>query len=181
MKQMNHLAILIFILIGSYFITGSVYAESVQKTINFQGYLTTSDGVAVMDDTYTMTFSLWDGPNDSTATKLWEETVPLSVTRGIYSVNLGETNPFPYSLNFGEQYYIGVQVENDEIMKINGLLIPVVNTWHVFRTDSVGGRNVRSINQSSTLDNTDDIVFTTGDITVNLPSAADVPEKMVYN
>jgi hypothetical protein len=177
MKQLNRLTMLIFILTGSYIFTGSVCAEPIQKIINFQGFLTTSDGVAVVDDTYTMTFSLWDGPNDSTAAKLWDENVQLTVTRGLYSVNLGESNPIPYTLNFGDQHYIGVQLGAGDMLKINGSLIPTVNAWHAFRADTVSGRNVRSINQSSTLEETDDIVLTSGTITVTLPPAANVPEK----
>jgi len=175
MKQMNRLAIFIVLIMSSVITTESVYAEPIEKTIPFQGFLTTSDVVPVMDDTYTLSFSLWDGPNDLTATKLWEESVALSVTKGIYRVNLGETNPFPYTLNFGDQYYIGVQVENNEI--INGSLIPTANTWHAFRADTVGGRNLKSISQSSTLEKSDDIVCASGDITVTLPPAADVPQK----
>ncbi|ETR68585.1 MAG: NHL repeat containing protein [Candidatus Magnetoglobus multicellularis str. Araruama] len=174
MKAMKYLFPFICI---SLFISGTAYADSIQKKIHFQGFLTDSNNVAVLDDTYQMTFSLWDGPNDNTATKLWEETDQISVSRGIYSVNLGETTPFPYTLNFAQQYYLGVKVGSENIMKIDGALIPIVSTWHAFRADTVGGRNIKSVSQHYSIEKTDDIVLVTGDITITLPSAVNVPEK----
>lgn len=178
MKKMNCLMTLLIVLINS-FITGNVHGDAIQKTIHFQGFLTDSNNVAVMNGTYPMSFSLWDGPSDAdiNTKKLWEESVSISVSRGIYSVNLGETNPFPYTLNFAEQYYLGVQVGTDDIMKINGSLIPIVSTWHAFRADSAGGRTVKSVSQDYTLETTDDFILTTGSIAITLPSAANVPEK----
>jgi sugar lactone lactonase YvrE len=160
-------------------LTVNLYADVMQKTIHFQGFLTDSNDVAVMDNVYTMTFSLWDNSDNENpiAKKLWEETQQISVSRGIYSTNLGETSPFPYTLNFSQQYYLGVQVGNEGIMKINGSLIPIVSTWHAFRSDTAGGRNVKSINANYLLDKTDDIILTTGTIMINLRSAADIPEK----
>jgi len=71
------------------FLSGTLHA-AIQKTIHFQGFLTDSNDEAVMDNTYQMTFSLWDDSDDATATKIWEETRSIAVSRGIYSVNLGE-------------------------------------------------------------------------------------------
>jgi DNA-binding beta-propeller fold protein YncE len=160
-------------------LTVNLYADVMQKTIHFQGFLTDSNDVAVMDNVYTMTFSLWDNSDNENpiAKKLWEETQQISVSRGIYSTNLGETSPFPYTLNFSQQYYLGVQVGDESIMKINGSLIPIVSTWHAFRSDTAGGRNVKTINANYLLDKTDDIILTTGTIMINLRSAADIPEK----
>jgi len=124
------------------FLTGNVYAYTIQKTIHFQGFLTESNDIAVMDNVYTMTFSLWDNSDNenASAAKFWEETQQIAVSRGIYSTNLGEIEPFPYTLNFSQQYYLGVQVGNEGIMKINGSLIPIVSTWNAFRSDTAGGR-----------------------------------------
>ena len=93
------------------FLSGTLHA-AIQKTIHFQGFLTDSNDEAVMDNTYQMTFSLWNDSDDATATKIWEETRSIAVSRGIYSVNLGESNPFPYSLNFSDLVVQGIIMEN---------------------------------------------------------------------
>ncbi|KPA15977.1 NHL repeat containing protein, partial [Candidatus Magnetomorum sp. HK-1] len=175
MKSFHRLPLFIIVFI-SLFLTTSAQAD-IQKTINFQGFLTNSNDEAVDDKNYSMSFSLWDGSDDSTASKVWEETQQVSVSRGIYSVNLGETTPFPYTLNFAEQYYLGVQVGNDSIMKINGSLIPIVSTWHSFRSDTSGGRHIKSVSQNYTLAGTDDVLLVSGDVTITLPSAEDMPKK----
>jgi sugar lactone lactonase YvrE len=170
---------IMFCMLFSILLTVHVHADAIQKTIYFQGFLTDNNDVAVMDNVYTMTFSLWNNPNNDNpaAEKLWEESHQVSVSRGIYSVNLGETAPFPYTLNFAQQYYLGVKVGNESIMKLNGTLIPIISTWHAFRADSAGGRNVKSMSEDYTLNITDDIILTSGDIRITLPSATDVPEK----
>ncbi len=175
---MKRLSIVLGVLFGI-LLTNHAHADAIQKTINFQGFLTDSNNVAVIDNVYTMTFSLWDNSdNDNPAAKkLWEESRDISVSRGIYSTHLGETNPFPYTLNFSQQYYLGVQMGDEGIMTLNGSLIPIVSTWHAFRADTAGGRNVKSIGVNYTMDETDDIILVSGDITITLPSAVDVPEK----
>jgi len=62
-------------------------------------------------------------------------------------------------------------------MKINGSLIPLTCTWHSFRAETAGGRYVKSVNQNYELKDTDDMILVFGDITITLPSAADVTQK----
>ena len=48
-------------------LTVNLYADVMQQTIHFQGFLTDSNDVAVMDNVYTMTFSLWDNSDNENA------------------------------------------------------------------------------------------------------------------
>ncbi|KPA11792.1 conserved hypothetical protein, secreted, partial [Candidatus Magnetomorum sp. HK-1] len=155
----------------------SSYA-TIQSHLNFQGFLADSDGVAVTDSTYNMKVSLWDGPDDATANKLWDESHTVTVIRGIYSISLGENEPFPYTLTFATQYYLGVQVSDEPIMKQDGKLIPLTSTWTAFRAKTSGGRCVKSIANNYTFTDTDDIVLTSGNITVALPLALTVANRI---
>ena len=53
-----------------FFIASQLAHADVPKMIHFQGFLTDENGTAVEDGTYTITFSLWDGDNESQANNL---------------------------------------------------------------------------------------------------------------
>jgi len=80
--------------------TGVLAANAeIPEMVSFQGFLADSNGTAVEDGNYILTFSLWDGASDETDNKLWEETQVVPVQRGIYSVDLGSAESFPNTWN----------------------------------------------------------------------------------
>lgn len=88
----------------------SGYTEIPQK-INYQGYLTNAAGVPV-NGTVQMIFSIYDAPTNGI--QLWTETQNVSVSDGVYNVNLGDVNVI--SLDFDKPYYLGVKVGTDPEM-----------------------------------------------------------------
>lgn len=86
-----------------------VYAGelSAQATLSFQGILKKSNGVAVDDGEYSITFNLYNAEQGGTA--IWSETqTDVEVSSGIYSVLLGSANPL--NVSFNEVYYLGVKI-----------------------------------------------------------------------
>ncbi|KPA10897.1 conserved hypothetical protein, secreted [Candidatus Magnetomorum sp. HK-1] len=155
-------------------LTGVANATSNLNIINFQGFLTLSDGEPVSDGIYTMTVSLWDGPNNTTDTKVWEENHTVTVSRGIYSISLGDSVAFPHTLSFATQYYLGVSVDDNDMDQ----LIPLTNTWTAFRAKTAGGRCIREISSNYTITNSDDIIVASGNVRLTLPPASDVPNRI---
>ena len=89
---------------------------AIPETINYQGYLTDSDGVP-LDGPVAMVFSLYDVSTGGTA--LWSESQNVSVNNGIYSVILGTGTPILGSLGalgFDKPYYLGIRVGSDSEM-----------------------------------------------------------------
>ena len=86
--MINKLRWIPIVVLLSFFCVNSSYA-TIQSHLNFQGFLVKSDGEPVTDGTYDLTVSLWDGPDDGTDKKLWDESHSVTVTRGIYSLSLG--------------------------------------------------------------------------------------------
>ena len=58
-----------------------------------------------------MTFRIYDSLSAGTA--LWTEARNVSITRGVYSVNLGEVTPFSTTLAFDRPYFLGIQAGTD--------------------------------------------------------------------
>ena len=106
------------------FFSGMASANNSVDTVNFQGFLSDTDGKAVPDGMYSMTVNLWDGPDNETANKVWEETHTPTVSRGLYSISLGASVPFPYTLSFAKQYFLGVSILGEPLYQ----LIPLTNT-----------------------------------------------------
>lgn len=94
--------------------SGSMSAQL--ATLSVQGVLTKSDGTAVDDDTYTMTFRLWNDPSATgAANKKYEETIAnVETTGGVYSVVLG-ANGQNLDAKFDEIYYLGVSMNNSSV------------------------------------------------------------------
>jgi photosystem II stability/assembly factor-like uncharacterized protein len=167
-KKHNYIFILLILLTPCF-----AFAE-INTLVSFQGMLTDNQNVAVQEDTYTLTFSLWDGEYTS-CTKLWEESHTIFVSRGIYSVMLGSINPFPYTISFAQACYLGVQINHaSEYLTQNGKFIPLTSTWTAFRAKTCGGKMMRAMNEDYTVTTNDDFLLISGNIQLTLPKASSV-------
>lgn len=122
----NILSFLFFMLVAS-----GIFAQN--AALSVQGVLTKTDGTAVDDGNYSMTFSLWTASGGGT--KVHEETLSqVETTGGVYSVLLG-TNGFDPTATFSQVYYLGVQVNG------GAELSPRPRLTHAPYTTSVVGQN----------------------------------------
>lgn len=79
-----------------------------QPSLSVQGVLTKSDGTAVDDGEYSLTFKLWTAPTGGTA--VHTETISnVETIGGVYSVVLG-VNGTNITASFNQTYYVGVSV-----------------------------------------------------------------------
>ncbi|HIE27027.1 TPA: hypothetical protein EYP66_07045 [Candidatus Poribacteria bacterium] len=101
MKRVLLLSALFFIL------AVQVSWGQIPETISYQGVLTDTDGIAVSDGDYNLTFKLYDV--DTGGTELWSEEQLVQVSKGIFNVILGSVNPL--TLPFDKQYWLGIAVE----------------------------------------------------------------------
>jgi hypothetical protein len=94
--------------------SGQIHAQ-ITPTLSIQGILKKSNGVAVEDGSYSITFKLYNVSSGGTA--LWTETQSgVEVSNGIYSATLpGDAINHPLNLPFNELYYLGVTVGSTEL------------------------------------------------------------------
>lgn|GEM_PF-1052796 len=92
-------------------LTGSVHSLQAQATLTVQGVLTKSDGSAVPDAPYSLTFRLWKGASTTNPSDMvHQETIgDVETNGGVYSVVLG-TNGTAITAPFNQLYYLGVSV-----------------------------------------------------------------------
>ena len=67
----------------------------IPPTISYQGILTDTDGAAVPDSAYSLTFNLYNAANGGSC--LWSETQAVPVEQGIFNVVLGTVRPLNLS------------------------------------------------------------------------------------
>ncbi len=92
-------------------LVGSAWAD-VPRLISYQGRLTDRDGIP-LEGLYDITFRLYTVSTDGIP--IWEETHnDVEVTNGLYNVILASETPFPPTVDFTRQYWLGVQVEGGE-------------------------------------------------------------------
>lgn len=102
MKAFN-LSFLIFFLFVAF--NSQLHA---QATLSFQGVIKNSDGTAVDNGNYSITFKLYESQSGGTA--IWSETHDnVQVTGGIYSVILGEITPL--GVAFDKTYHLSMAVD----------------------------------------------------------------------
>ncbi|MBK8554919.1 MAG: tail fiber domain-containing protein [Lewinellaceae bacterium] len=89
-------------------------AAHAQATLSVQGVLTKSDGTAVDDDTYTITFKLFDAPTGGN--EVHSEPIDVETIGGVYSVILGLNNAYPLNAPFNTIYYLSVRIGSQELL-----------------------------------------------------------------
>lgn len=89
----------------------SPLAYGMPQTLNHQGYLTDNGGAPITGQP-DVTFRIYDVA--TVGAPLWEDTIPVDVANGRYSVILGEaTGPLLDPAIFTKQLYLGVQVSGE--------------------------------------------------------------------
>ncbi|RLA99950.1 MAG: hypothetical protein DRG83_12260, partial [Deltaproteobacteria bacterium] len=94
------------------FVSSTIVAWAVPSTINFQGRLTDKTGTPLNGD-YDMTFRLFNVENGGTF--LWTEDQTVTVTDGVYSVELGSVASFDTSIFENDSLYLEVWILNEEV------------------------------------------------------------------
>jgi hypothetical protein len=99
----------LFLLLVISFFSSEIIA---QTKLSVQGVIRLSDGNAVDDGFYSVTFKLYD--TLTTGNLLWTEIQPqVKVTSGIYSTILGEVTPL--DLTFDEFYFLSLTIDGEEL------------------------------------------------------------------
>ena len=151
----------------------------VSNEIYFQSILLDSNETVVADGQYTVTFSLWDGEQE-TDNKLWVEQHLVSVENGIYVVSLGSIVPFldpdqngdqSDALSFAIPYFLGVTIDNNPIFTFDGKFPGLRSVVSAFRTRTSAGNLIKSVNTTYAVTENDDVLLVSGNTTITLPSA----------
>ncbi|MFH2036653.1 MAG: tail fiber domain-containing protein, partial [Candidatus Zixiibacteriota bacterium] len=103
-NALTSLIVIFIIIIGT-----ATFANSSQ-IINYQGYLTDSDGEPVADSEYQITFTIYDGGGVSWWTS-GERDIPIY--NGLFSHNLGSAIPIPDSIFGIGDLYLGIKIGDD--------------------------------------------------------------------
>jgi hypothetical protein len=91
----------------------SVSYSAIPETMSYQGYLENALTGSPYNGNVSVKFSLYTAAAGGTA--IWTETRTVDVSKGIFSVILGKTQPLS-SLDFGTTYYLGIKVGTDPEM-----------------------------------------------------------------
>ena len=117
----------------------------VPSTVSYQGYLTNPDGSPV-EVTTDITFRLYNV--DAGGVPGWEDTLSVTVDKGLFSVELGAGSPFPLGL-FDNPLWLGIDVENDGEMSPRR---PFDSVAFAFKADdalTLEGQGAASLDQSA--------------------------------
>lgn len=110
-----------------------VFADNVPARLSFQGRLADVNGNPVTG-TKSIVFNIYNEDED---TVLWTETQPtVSVSNGIFNVNLGDVSPIPTSLFPGATRYLEINVAGDGAMAPK---IMFVSNGYAFCADTLDG------------------------------------------
>ncbi len=82
-------------------------SAQIPRLINYQGVLTDDMGVVVSDGSYSMTFRLYEEP--SGGTQLWEETIDVNVSKGIFNTTLG--HDVVITEFFDKPLYLSIEID----------------------------------------------------------------------
>ncbi|MBK9248679.1 MAG: hypothetical protein IPM69_11325 [Ignavibacteria bacterium] len=118
-----------------FFVVTVMLAHQIQAQVprNFtvQGILTDSTSRHVHNGIHTITLRLYDKLFDGTL--LFQDEFTMPVFDGYFNISLGSKTPFPPSLEFDKQYFVGISYDgNSEIARI-----PLASVPYSFIAESV--------------------------------------------
>lgn len=87
------------LLLGS----GTVQAQNIQRLISYQGLLTQPSGLPIADGNYGLVLRLYDAPTGGNL--VYEETQQVTVTKGLFNVLIGSTDPLA-NVNFEQALWL---------------------------------------------------------------------------
>ena len=167
-KRALGMFIMTVLLLGAMPFTGHAI---VPQVINFQGYLTDLDGNPVPDGDYNIAFAIYSALSGGSA--LWSESQTVTVTEGIYNVQLGQVNPLLAGL-FEGQRFLGITVGTDAEMTPRMPLTSVAYALKAEDADALQGKDPSEFaadahvhnwpdisNRPAGLDDGDDVGITT--------------------
>ncbi len=106
----------------------------IPRTLSYQGVLTDSSGNPKPDNTYSLTFRLYEDALSGIV--LWTEVKSLEVKRGLFSTILGDLTPLPDSLKFDRPYWLSIQVASEAELIPRIPLTPVGYSLHSVKADT---------------------------------------------
>ncbi len=94
---------------------GLSVSSNAQATLSVQGIVKKSNGVALEDGDYSITFKMY--AVSAPTVVIWDETIPdVEVISGIYSVVLGSTLADPLNIPFNTDYELGITIGSQEML-----------------------------------------------------------------
>lgn len=104
-------------LLTSAILLGISVSSNAQATLSVQGIVKKSNGVALEDGEYQITFKLYEVTMPPSNVVLWDETIPdVEVISGIYSEILGENPSDPLNIPFNADYELGISIGSQEML-----------------------------------------------------------------
>jgi hypothetical protein len=128
--------------VTAYLLVTAPAQAAINPMISFQGKLTNTDGTNVADNTYSVRFRIYTDPSADTGacanTCKWEETQgSVSVSGGLFHVNLGSGTALPGSVDFnGNALYLGIKVGGDPEMTPR---VRLTAAPYAFNSDTLDG------------------------------------------
>lgn len=111
-------------------------AADVPQLINFQGRLTDAVGQTVPDNSYTVTFRLYD--NLTGGTLQWEESQTVTTTNGLFTVLLGASTPIPDAAFDVDSCYLEVQPQGSDPITPRARITAVAYARNAGRLNGLG-------------------------------------------
>ncbi len=144
-------------------------AEAVVPTsFTYQGRLTNSAGTP-LNEIVALTFNIY---SDSLgATSIWTEALPMvPVTDGLFSVELGKTNPLTAVIFNGNMRWLGIRVDLDPELRPLRQLLSIPNSFQALHADTA--HHAKTIADNS---------VTTGKIVNGTISFSDIGQNAASN
>lgn len=120
-------------------IAPSVTYGEVPQLINYQGYVTDSDGNP-LEGVYNVKFSIYNVEEGGAS--LWTETQDIDINKGVFNVLLGSLVSFPDDLFASKTRYLGIKVGSDPEMYPRQR---IASAPYSMNSDRLGGQTLEAV------------------------------------
>ncbi len=151
----------------------TAYAPAqIPREISYQGLIAGVGGQPITDGSHTFEFKLYDSP--SAIVPLHAETQIIHTSGGVFNAMLGTVTPFPSSLDFARQYWLGVSIDGTPELEPRAPLTAVAYALNSATADVAMSVSPDATGVVTSINEIDGPVRITSDSTINIAQYGNV-------
>ncbi|MBS1902155.1 MAG: hypothetical protein JSS75_00435 [Bacteroidetes bacterium] len=146
-------------------VAAPAYAQ-IPRQISYQGVIADHQGHPIADGQHVIKTSFYDAPTGGTV--LFTQSQPVNITSGVFNIIIGASGAIPNSLDFSNQYWLGISIDSAEEMSPRTPLVSTPYALHAQTADRASSVSADAQGVVTSINEVDGPIRIVGDSTISI-------------